>query len=127
MSDIVKEARDKLEREHKAAKYDQYARIMKDGVKQTLVQFCEQSEVFAERVAHGKSFEECMKAVAKGINTPGLPDEVAYKRAVKFYMPEAKIRVHMEIFTGSAPVPERERPAAEPVRQDGIVDLSAFL
>lgn len=126
MSDIVTEAKEKLAREHKAAKYDQYARIMKDGVKQTLVQFCDQSEVFAEKVAHGKSFEECMKAVAKNCGN-GLPDEVAYKRAVKFYMPEAKIRVHMEIFTGSAPVQERERPAAEPVRQDGIVDLSAFL
>ena len=126
MSDIVTEAKEKLEREHKAAKYDKYARIMKDGVKQTLVQFCDQSEVFAERVAHGKSFEECMKAVAKNCGN-GLSDVDAYKRAVKFYMPEAKIRVHMEIFTGEAPVPERERPAAEPVRQDGIVDLSAFL
>ena len=124
MSDIVKEAKEKLAREHKAAKYDKYARIMKDGVKQMLVQFCEQSEVFAEKVAHGKSFEECMKAVAKNCGN-GLSDVDAYKRAVKFYMPEAKIRVHMEIFTGEAP--ERERPAAEPVRQDGIVDLSAFL
>ena len=124
MSDIVTEDKEKLAREHKAAKYDKYARIMKDGVKQTLVQFCEQSEVFAERVAHGKSFEECMKAVAKNCGN-GLSDVDAYKRAVKFYMPEAKIRVHMEIFTGEAS--ERERPAAEPVRQDGIVDLSAFL
>ena len=126
MSDIVKEAKEKLAREHKAAKYDKYARIMKDGVKQTLVQFCEQSEVFAEKVVHGKSFEECMKAVAKHCGN-GLSDVDAYKRAVKFYMPEAKIRVHMEIFTGEAPAPEREQPAAEPVRQDGIVDLSAFL
>ena len=126
MSDIVKEAKEKLEREHKAAKYDQYARIMKDGVKRTLVQFCEQSEMFAEKVAHGKSFEECMKDVAKNCGN-GLPDVDAYKRAVKFYMPEAKIRVHMEIFTGEAHVPEREQLAAEPVRQDGIVDLSAFL
>ena len=126
MSDIAKEAKEKLTREHKAAKYDQYARIMKDGVKQTLVQFCEQSEVFAERVAHGKSFEECMKAVAKNCGN-GLSDVDAYKRAVKFYMPEAKIRVHMEIFTGEAPVPEQVQSAAEPVRQDGIVDLSAFL
>ena len=126
MSDIVTEAKGKLAREHKAARYDQYARIMKDGVKQTLVQFCDQSEVFAEKVAHGKSFEECMKAVAKNCGN-GLSDVDAYKRAVKFYMPEAKIRVHMEIFTGEAPVPEREQLAAEPVRQDGIVDLSAFL
>lgn len=126
MSDIVTEAKEKLSREHKAARYDQYARIMKDGVKQTLVQFCEQSEVFAEKVAHGKSFEECMKAVAKNCGN-GLSDVDAYKRAVKFYMPEAKIRVHMEIFTGEAPVPEQVQSAAEPVRQDGIVDLSAFL
>ena len=127
MSDIVTEAKEKLEREHKAAKYDRYAKIMKDGVKKTLVQFCGQSEVFAEKVAHGKSFEECMKAVAKGINTPGLPDEVAYKRAVKFYMPEAKIRVRMEIITGETPVPEEKQPTAKPVQQDGIIDLSAFL
>lgn len=126
MSDIVKEAKEKLAKEHKAAKYDQCAKIMKDAVKKTLLQFCEQSEVFAEKVAHGKSFEECMKAVAKNCGN-GLSDVDAYQRAVKFYMPEAKIRVHMEIFTGSAPVPEREQPAAEPVRQDGIVDLSAFL
>lgn len=126
MSDIVTEAKEKLAREHKAAKYDQYARIMKDGVKKTLVQFCEQSEVFAEKVAHGKSFEECMKAVAKNCGT-GLPDEVAYKRAVAFYMPEARIKVRMEIFTGESPVSEKVQPAAEPVQQDGIIDLSAFL
>lgn len=126
MSDIVTEAKEKLAREHKAARYDKYARIMKDGVKKTLVQFCEQSEVFAEKVVHGKSFEECMKAVAKNCGN-GLSDVDAYKRAVKFYMPEAKIRVHMEIFTGEAPVPEQVQSAAEPVRQDGIVDLSAFL
>ena len=126
MSDIVKEAREKLAREHKTAKYGQCAKIMKDGVKKTLEQFCEQSEVFAEKVAHGRSFEECMKAVAKNCGN-GLSDVDAYKRAVKFYMPEAKIRVHMEIFTGEAPAPEREQLAAEPVRQDGIVDLSAFL
>ena len=126
MSDIVKEAKEKLAKEHKAAKFDQCAKIMKDAVKKTLLQVCEQSEVFAEKVAHGKSFEECMKAVAKNCGH-GLSDVDAYKRAVAFYMPEAKIRVHMEIFTGEAPVQEREQPAAEPVRQDGIVDLSAFL
>ena len=126
MSDVVKAAKEKLVREHKAAKYDQYARIMKDSVKQTLVQFCEQSEVFAEKVAHGKSFEECMKAVAKNCGN-GLSDVDAYKRAVNFYMPGAKIRVHMEIITGEAPAPEREQPAAKPVQQDGIIDLSAFL
>ena len=112
MNDVVKEAKEKLEREHKAAKYDQYAKIMKDGVKKTLAQFCEQSGVFAEKVAHGRSFEECMKAVAKNCGT-GLPDVDAYKRAVAFYMPEAKIKVRMEIFTGEAPAPEEEQPAAE--------------
>lgn len=122
MSDIVKEAREKLAREHKAARYDQYARIMKDGVKKTLVLFCEQSEVFAEKVVHGKSFEECMKAVAKHCGN-GLSDVDAYKRAVNFYMPGAQIKARLEIITGEAPAPER----AEPVQQDGIIDLSAFL
>ena len=122
MSDIVTEAKGQLEREHKAAKYNQYARIMKDGVKKTLEQFCEQSEVFAEKVAHGKSFEECMKAVAKNCGN-GLSDVDAYKRAVNFYMPGAQIKAHLEIVTGDAPAPER----AKPVQQDGIIDLSAFL
>ena len=40
MRDIVTESKEKLEREHKAAKDDKYGRIMKEGVKQTLVQFC---------------------------------------------------------------------------------------
>lgn len=126
MSDIVKEAKEKLAREHKAARYDQYARIMKDGVKKTLVQFCEQSEVFAEKVVHGKSFEECMKAVAKHCGN-GLSDVDAYKRAVNFYMPEARIKIRMEIITGETTAPEEVQPAAKPVQQDGIIDLSAFL
>lgn len=126
MSDIVTEAKEKLTREHDAAKYDWCAKIMKDGVKKTLVQFCGQSEVFAEKVAHGKSFEECMKAVAKNCGT-GLSDVDAYKRAVNFYMPGAKIKAHLEIITGETAMPEREQPAAEPVQQDGIIDLSAFL
>lgn len=126
MSDIVTEAKEKLAREHKAARYDQYARIMKDGVKQTLVQFCDQSEVFAEKVAHGKSFEECMKAVAKNCGN-WLSDVDAYKRAVNFYMPEARIKIRMEIITGETTAPEEVQPAAKPVQQDGIIDLSAFL
>lgn len=126
MSDIVTEAKEKLAREHKAAKYDKYAKIMKDGVKKTLAQFCEQSEVFAEKVAHGRSFEECMKAVAKNCGT-GLSDVDAYKRAVNFYMPGAQIRAHLEIITGETTMSEREQPAVKPVQQDGIIDLSAFL
>lgn len=125
MNNYYEEAKQKLKKEAAAGKFDQYAAEMKPAVVKALEDFCRQSEVFAEEVAHGRSFEECMKAVAAGVKG-SISDLEAYKRAVKFYMKDAEIRFCMEITTdqSAAQKPEEqpgERPAAE------IIDLSAFL
>lgn len=120
MNEIIKEARAKLKTEASAGKFDKYAAAMKSAVVKTLSEFCGQSERFAEAVAHGGSFEECMKAVAKNCGT-SLSDEEAYKRAVAFYMPDAKICVRLEIHTSDMEIPPASASRGE------IIDLSAFL
>lgn len=91
----------KLETERTAAKYDRYARVMKDRVCETLADFCRQNEEFAQAVAQDGTFEACMKAVAKDAqsygNGHGIPDLEAFRRAVRFYFPGAEVRFHMEL------------------------------
>jgi len=96
------EALQKLERESAAAKYDRYAQVMYKDVKNALAEFCRQDEEFAQAVVQGKSFGECMIAVARGCGS-GISDLEAYRRAVRFYFPGSDIRVQMSIdLTGAA-------------------------
>lgn len=69
---------------------------MKRAVKNTLLDFCRQNEEFAQAVVQGGSFPECMKAVAKDVGG-SISDLDAYKRAVGFYFPGAKINMQMLI------------------------------
>lgn len=77
-------------------RYDRYAAIMKDPVRDLLMDFCRQNREFAQAVVQGGSFEACMKAVAKNCGT-GIPDPEAYRRAAQFYFPGAEIRTHYEL------------------------------
>ena len=45
-----------------------------------LLEFCRQNEEFAQAVAQGGSFQECMKAVAQGVGNC-ISDLEAYRRA----------------------------------------------
>lgn len=125
MEHFFEEAAQKLKREAEAGKFDRHGSAMKTAVVKALKEFCRQSEAFAEAVAHGGSFEECMKAVAKNVSG-SISDLEAYKRAAKFYMKDADVRFCMEITVGGAaedrkPEGPVERKAAE------IIDLSAFM
>ena len=71
-------------------------KVMSPAVKDALLDFCRQDEEFAQAVAQGGSFKDCMAAVAKGVGN-SISDLDAYKRAVSFYFPGAGIRVKMEI------------------------------
>lgn len=124
MNNFYEEAKQKLKREAAVGKFDRREAAMKSEVKKALEDFCRQSEVFAEAVAHGESFEECMKAVAKGVGS-SISDLDAYKRAVKFYMKDAEIRFCMEITAGEARKPEPESGTVEQKAPE-IIDLSAF-
>ena len=133
MNEKYLEAKDKLEREAKAAKYDKYAAAMKGAVVKALIGFCKQNETFADKVIRGGSFEECMKAVAKNCGS-SISDAEAYRRAVTFYWKGADIRVQMEIVQANAGAEEKETDsrAADATRDAGkedniILDLTDFL
>lgn len=96
MDEFISQAKAKLEEGHKNGKFDRYAAAMKDAVHEQLIDFCEQDYEFAQAVVQGGSFEDCMKAVAKGCGNC-LSDLEAYSRAVQFYFPGAEIRMQMSI------------------------------
>lgn len=97
------EAKNKLDAEAKAGKFDRYGNAMKSDVLKALKEFCSQSEVFSAAVVKGRSFEECMKAVGKGVSGGSISDLKAYQLAVKYYMADADVRCCMEIRIGKDP------------------------
>ena len=69
---------------------------------QTLRQFCEQEQEFAQAVEQsGKTFQQCLDHVIKGMvksgSTGSLSDFDTYSRAAKFYFPGAVVHFRMEI------------------------------
>lgn len=125
MADLQK-VREKLDKEDKLGKFDRYASAMKGYVKETLLILCEENEAFAEAVAAGDVFEDCMKAVVKGVGT-SISDLEVMKRAVKFYMKGADIRFQMVIVsekdTGK---PSPASSASKPSKRE-IIDITDFL
>lgn len=119
MNDWMEQAKAKLEDTN--GKFDRYAAAMKGAVKKKLLDFCRQDEEFAQAVAQGGSFADCMAAVAKGVKNNAIEDLKAYELAVAYYFPGAKIRSTMTIdLIGQAR--EEEKPQA------GIcLNLSDFL
>lgn len=101
------QAKAKLEAE---GKFDRYASAMKGAVKAKLLDFCRQDEEFAQAVAQGGAFADCMKAVVKGIQNQSIEDLKAYELAVAFYFPGAKIRCTMTIDLIGEARGEEEKP-----------------
>lgn len=86
---------EKLEKEKstvKGPKETAMASVVMDALKD----FCRQEEEFAQAIVQGGSFADCMKAVAKGVGN-SISDLDAYKRAVQFYFPGAKIKMQLHI------------------------------
>ena len=71
-------------------------RAMAPAVREALEKFCEEDGEFAQAVAQGGSFPECMKAVAKGVGG-SISDIEAYRKAVQFYFPGAEIETTMHV------------------------------
>lgn len=72
------------------------AQMMAGPVADALEGFCRQNGEFAQAVAQGGGFTDCMRAVAKNCGS-ALSDIEAYRRAVQFYFPGAEVRVSMAI------------------------------
>lgn len=105
--------------------------VMKSAVRDALLDFCRQDAEFAQAVAQGGTFAECMNAVAKNVGG-SISDLEAFRRAVQFYFPGADISFQMRIdlcaSVSGEPLQDRsEEPedAAIP-QQSKILDLEDF-
>ena len=113
-------ARDKLTAELAEIKgSNKYVAAVKKAVCDTLIGFCDQSEAFSEAVCAGGSLADCCAAVVKGVGS-SISDLEVYRRAVKFYMPDADVVFEMRITSPVAAEPETKT-------EDTIIDLMSFL
>lgn len=95
MSGFLEQAKEKLTVTSKAS-LGVYESAMLPAVRNALISFCEQDEEFAQAVAQGGDFADCMKAVAHGVGS-SISDIEAYRKAVQFYFPGADIHMNMSI------------------------------
>lgn len=76
---------------------DKYARAIAKPTADALMEFCRQEPEFEQAIVQsGKSFDDCLAAITKGIGQ-SISDLEIYTRAVKFYFPVAAVRFHMTI------------------------------
>lgn len=120
MSEWVEAAEKRLDDESKNGKFDKYGNAMKGAVKDALKEFARQDDEFAQAIAQGGSFTDCMAAVAKRIKNGSISDLDAYSAAVGFYFPGARISFEMRIELC-------EHDGDEISRDSLLVDLSVFL
>lgn len=110
------QARERLEREDGQVKGPKEI-AMKEPVREALLEFCRQNEEFAQAVAQGGSFADCMTAVASGVGS-SISDLEAYRKAVRYYFDGAQVEYAMTI---------RLEPADTARDRDSIVlDLADF-
>lgn len=96
MNEYLEAARKKIEA-GKGEKLGLYGEVMKAAVADALTTFCEQDAEFAQAVAQGGSFKDCVAAVGKCVHGNALSDMEAFGAAVKFFFPGAGIAVKMTI------------------------------
>ena len=126
MSEFLKQALERLKKESALVK-GQKAVIMKGAVREALESFARQDEEFAQAIAQGGSFKDCMAAVEASTGN-SISDLDAHRKAVQFYFPGAEVRMTMEIDVCPNRVQrtEPEEPAAQK-KQPKLLDLTDFL
>lgn len=116
MSHWYEQAKSRLKDEYEKVTGQKEA-AMKSAVRDALLEFCRQNEEFAQAVAQGGSFQECMKAVARDVGSC-ISDLEAYRRAAAFYFDGARVNFTMTI---------QLEPAEPETEQTGIrLDLTDF-
>lgn len=130
MNEYRDQALKKIQAEFKSGKYDKYGQAMKVDVLRQLESFIEQDEEFAQAVAQGGTFEDCMKAVAKSCGQ-SLSDLEAYRRAVAFYFPGATVKMQLTIdligAAAAAPEPYTPKHASDAKPDNIVLDFRNFL
>ena len=131
---FYEEAQEKLRRELPGITGNRDGAI-KTAVRDALLNFAGQDEEFAQAIVQGGSFQDCMKAVCKGITT-SISDFEAYSRAAAFFFPGSKVRFEMHIdligeAAGDTRAAEGVGPYSEeqePAKKAGLVlNLADFL
>jgi len=117
MNKFFEQAKERLEKEAKELHDSKYIGAMKNDVRDALLEFCGQDEEFAQAVAQGGSFKDCMEAVAKGVHS-SISDLEAYRRAAAFYFPGSSIRFEMRIDLCASVNSQAQEQAP---KKDGIV------
>lgn len=93
----------------------QKERAMAPAVAEQLRSFCRQDAEFAQAVAQGGTFADCMKKVAQGVGQ-SISDLEAYKKAVQFYFPGAEVGMKLTIdLIGKAAEGHESEPVEEPL------------
>lgn len=94
MQDIAKE---KIKKERVDIKGGKYAEAVAPFVADTLLVFIEENAEFATAIANSeKTLSECCTEITKDAEQY-LSDIEVYKRAVKFYLPDADIKCEMRV------------------------------
>lgn len=75
---------------------DRHGKAMRAAVRDALLDFARQDTEFAEAIADGGSFKDCMAKVCENVGQ-SLSDLEAYSRAAAFYFPGCKIKFEMHI------------------------------
>ena len=117
------QAHKKLEAEQKSVS-GQREKVMAAPVLAAIKDFCLQDEEFAQAVVQGGTFADCMKAVAAGVGN-AISDIDAYKKAVQFYFPGAKVKMQLSIDL----IGDAAKPTPEETQENGtgmILDLASF-
>ncbi|MGN0444215.1 MAG: Cas9 inhibitor AcrIIA9 family protein [Acutalibacteraceae bacterium] len=103
-ADVKKEAVEKISAELKAFKGGNKEKAISTYIANTLSSFCEQEEKFAETVCKTKrTLSDCAAEIMKSAGN-AISDLEVYRRAVRFYFPNAEVNFVMNIeITGDAP------------------------
>lgn len=133
LNNELTQALEKLSDQHVKAVKGQKEKAMARPVAEALRSFCRQEAEFAQAVVQGGDFSSCMMAVAKGVGNC-ISDLDAYRKAVEFYFPGAKIKMQMTIdLIGDAALPcpeEQSAPALQlykPEKNELVLNLEDFL
>lgn len=95
--DFQKLAIEKINAESKDYKGDKYGNAVHTYVANTLREFCEKNEKFAEVVYKTKrSFVDCISEIMKGCGSH-ISDIEVYRRAARFYFPNSEVEGVMTI------------------------------
>ena len=71
------------------------------AVRSALKDFCEQNGEFAQAVAQGGDFKDCLRACVRGAGQ-AISDLEVYKRAVQFFFKGADVKMQLTIDLGDA-------------------------